>query len=297
MTNELIPSDYQAFLQTIKSRIQQAQLQAVLAVNRELIFLYWQIGRGILERQQQQGSPQLLEQVLRRARSGAAQSPVNPVFIDPQNGLDVIATERLVVCLRPGADAAHYFGPVWKQATPVWGTRDEFVLTLPQATAEQILAEVRRRAADPEVAWVEPDFIVEGLKCSTPSDPDFPRQWHLQNTGQGGGTAGADAHLPGAWDLTNGSSSIVIAVVDDGCQISHPDLAPNLFLNLHEIPGNGVDDDHNGVIDANDAVDSRRRGKQARAGLRLALASHCPPRPQADSVNTSRPRFDGRVGG
>jgi len=55
MTNELIPSDYQTFLQTIKSRIQQAQLQAVLAVNRELILLYWQIGRGILERQQHQG--------------------------------------------------------------------------------------------------------------------------------------------------------------------------------------------------------------------------------------------------
>jgi len=55
MTNELTPSDYQTFLQTIKSHIQQAQLQAVQAVNRELILLYWQIGRGILERQQQQG--------------------------------------------------------------------------------------------------------------------------------------------------------------------------------------------------------------------------------------------------
>jgi predicted nuclease of restriction endonuclease-like (RecB) superfamily len=55
MTNELIPSDYQTFLQTIKSHIQQAQLHAVQAVNRELLLLYWQIGRGILERQQQQG--------------------------------------------------------------------------------------------------------------------------------------------------------------------------------------------------------------------------------------------------
>ncbi len=55
MTNELISSDYQAFLQTIKNRIQQAQFHAVLAVNRELILLYWQIGRSILERQQQQG--------------------------------------------------------------------------------------------------------------------------------------------------------------------------------------------------------------------------------------------------
>src|SRR6266568_5749801 len=55
MTNELIPSDYQAFLQSIKTRVQQAQLKALVAVNRELILLYWQIGRGILERQEQQG--------------------------------------------------------------------------------------------------------------------------------------------------------------------------------------------------------------------------------------------------
>ena len=55
MTDEIIPSDYQAFLRTIKTRIQQAQLQAVLSVNRELILLYWHIGRRILERQKEQG--------------------------------------------------------------------------------------------------------------------------------------------------------------------------------------------------------------------------------------------------
>lgn len=55
MTDDSISSDYQEFLQTIKSRIQQAQLKAVLAVNRELIVLYWQIGQGILHRQKEQG--------------------------------------------------------------------------------------------------------------------------------------------------------------------------------------------------------------------------------------------------
>jgi predicted nuclease of restriction endonuclease-like (RecB) superfamily len=55
MTNELIPSDYQGFLQTIKSRIQQAQLRALVAVNSELIRLYWQIGHEIWRRQQAQG--------------------------------------------------------------------------------------------------------------------------------------------------------------------------------------------------------------------------------------------------
>lgn len=46
---------YDDFLCELKERIRNAQVQAVLAVNRELVLLYWQIGRDILTRQQQQG--------------------------------------------------------------------------------------------------------------------------------------------------------------------------------------------------------------------------------------------------
>src|SRR2546421_2070815 len=55
MNKDILPSDYEAFLQSIKARVQQAQFQALVAVNKELIFLYWHIGRGILERQEKQG--------------------------------------------------------------------------------------------------------------------------------------------------------------------------------------------------------------------------------------------------
>jgi predicted nuclease of restriction endonuclease-like (RecB) superfamily len=55
MSQDILPSGYEAFLQSIKMRVQQAQLQALAAVNTELIVLYWHIGRGILERQQEQG--------------------------------------------------------------------------------------------------------------------------------------------------------------------------------------------------------------------------------------------------
>src|SRR5438045_1563569 len=55
MTNELLPSDYQSFLQNIKGRVQQAQLQAIIAVNKELILLYWYIGKEILARQTNEG--------------------------------------------------------------------------------------------------------------------------------------------------------------------------------------------------------------------------------------------------
>jgi hypothetical protein len=55
VTTERLPADYQAFLQSIKTRVQHAQLKAVVAVNQELIVLYWQIGREILARQEQEG--------------------------------------------------------------------------------------------------------------------------------------------------------------------------------------------------------------------------------------------------
>ena len=55
MTSELVPSDYPAFVADLKERIRTAQVRASLAVNRELVLLYWQIGRDLLSRQQQEG--------------------------------------------------------------------------------------------------------------------------------------------------------------------------------------------------------------------------------------------------
>jgi predicted nuclease of restriction endonuclease-like (RecB) superfamily len=59
MRDEIEPidsmTDYAEFLQTLKARIQQAQIRAALSVNRELVMLYWHIGREILQRQQTQG--------------------------------------------------------------------------------------------------------------------------------------------------------------------------------------------------------------------------------------------------
>lgn len=51
----ILPSDYQPFLKKLKRQIRQTQLRAGLAANRELILLYWNIGRSILERQKKEG--------------------------------------------------------------------------------------------------------------------------------------------------------------------------------------------------------------------------------------------------
>lgn len=89
---------------------------------------------------------------------------------------------------------------------------------------------------------------------ATPNDPSFSEQWHLFNNGTNGGSGQADMDALQAWDiatggLTPGGDTIVVAVVDGGYNIEHPDLIDNIFVNHHEIPNNGIDDDNNGYID------------------------------------------------
>jgi hypothetical protein len=90
------------------------------------------------------------------------------------------------------------------------------------------------------------------VNFGNPNDPRFNEQWGLHNTGQGGGLPDADIDGPEAWDFATGGltglgDTIVVAIVDGGCQLDHPDLT--YWYNWGEIPGNGIDDDGNGYID------------------------------------------------
>lgn len=81
--------------------------------------------------------------------------------------------------------------------------------------------------SNPNVVYAEPDYIVHATQ--TPNDTLFPQMWALHNTGQQGGTSGADIRAEQAWDIATGSSSVVIAVLDTGVDYNHPDLAANIF--------------------------------------------------------------------
>ena len=121
----------------------------------------------------------------------------------------------------------------------------------PGASAEAVAA----RAADlPGVAWARPrvDFAL----AADPGDPLVGLQWALENTGQSvGGVAGqpdADIDAFAAWEASLGAGALV-AVVDSGVEVSHPDLAPNVWVNPGESgagrEANGLDDDANGLVD------------------------------------------------
>lgn len=77
-------------------------------------------------------------------------------------------------------------------------------------------------------------------------------QWHYNNTGSIYSLqtrVGADANVYAAWQLTTGNPDVIVAVVDQGVKYNHEDLAANMWVNIKEIPDNGIDDDNNGYVD------------------------------------------------
>ena len=97
------------------------------------------------------------------------------------------------------------------------------------------------------VEKAEPNYLVYAHNTQ-PNDTYFSRQLSLHNTGQGAGLEDVDIDAPEAWDILNGGP-VVVAVLDSGIDINHPDLANNIWINNEEVEDNGVDDDQNGFID------------------------------------------------
>ncbi len=92
----------------------------------------------------------------------------------------------------------------------------------------------------PEILYAEPNLVNRFQSFYTPQDPLFKNQWHLSS--MRGIELMPNAHIDaaGAWDITRGSRDIVVAVIDDGFDLSHPDLnGPDKIV----FPKDFVDDD------------------------------------------------------
>ena len=100
---------------------------------------------------------------------------------------------------------------------------DGHVIRIAPAPGVSPAALSARLAARDDVTWAHPDWIVPTTPDSISDDPYSGEQWHLQNTGQRGWTAGVDVGAPDAWLLSRGAG-VTVAVLDSGVDLEHPDL-------------------------------------------------------------------------
>jgi len=131
---------------------------------------------------------------------------------------------------------------------------------------DQLLEMVDQYASLPYVEYAEPDYPVN-LHLS-PNDSLYSHQYSLNNTGQEhlivqrnygvsndeqiltSGIPDADIDADEVYqNIPDNTVTVVVAIVDTGVDILHPDLAGNIWINERELPDNGIDDDNNGFID------------------------------------------------
>jgi len=132
----------------------------------------------------------------------------------------------------------------------------------PTLTQEEVVAAL----GPSNIEFIEPDYYIDFYEL--PDDSLFPHQWYLHNTGQGYygiqrktgdfndslvikyGTPGKDINLTAFYDNPPAEKTrVVVAIIDTGVDVFHPELQGRLWKNPDEIPFNNIDDDHNGYID------------------------------------------------
>ena len=103
-------------------------------------------------------------------------------------------------------------------------------------TDRRVLSLCAELNADPDIEYAQPNYIYH--ICRTPNDPDFPDQYAHQLI-----------QMEDAWEIETGSRDVIVAVIDTGVDVNHPDLKDNIWVNEDEIPDNQIDDDGNGYVD------------------------------------------------
>ncbi len=94
-----------------------------------------------------------------------------------------------------------------------------------------------RLQSDPRVAYADLDYAIHVTDVITPNDPGWTQQWALPQI-----------NAPQAWSIVTDTTAMVIAIIDSGLKLDHPDLANVAWVNSGEVPGNFIDDDGNGYV-------------------------------------------------
>jgi len=157
-----------------------------------------------------------------------------------------LLTRTLLIQVTAGFDPARLDQqPGVRRSRPVEGQPHGYLLDVNQPGEVLPLAAALRQL--PGVVSAEPLLARRHMAKRIPNDPLLGQQWHLLNTGQWGGLPGIDLHVTDVWDNWRGEG-VVIGMVDEGVQSSHPDLIahfkPELSTNFNTTAFNPAVDTH-----------------------------------------------------
>ena len=158
-----------------------------------------------------------------------------PVMIDDEGAERFFLPDELTVQFKPGVEADRAQALIEEQGSAVvvkQRTPGYYTIAVPEGKG--LFETLRAFSALDEVAFAEPSEAgFDDALDYIPDDPAFNRLWGLHNTGQVvegiAGTPDADINAPAAWDIHRGRADVVIAVIDTGADLNHPDLAANLL--------------------------------------------------------------------
>ena len=182
-----------------------------------------------------------------------AEEPI-PATIDPACGAMEFEAGEIIVKFREGIPQASVQSLFLAEEVSILDEMENLGLMLLSVPRGQELEKVEELKRNPLVEYAEPNYVVQVVNTIVaephyslsapdvePNDPRYPGdsgQWNLRKI-----------EAPAAWDITTGSDRVIIAFVDSGVDLEHPELKDKIWTNPDEIPGNGIDDDGNGYVD------------------------------------------------
>lgn len=186
--------------------------------------------RVVLAKLAEGAAAEAIEEMLEQLRRSPGIELANP-FLVYRNGKQMSYAGELAVGLKEPAHLALLEAAAAQYSLQI-KRADEYTPTIYylETTSESpgdALAVANLLAASGKFAFAEPNFI--RLNLNFTNDPLYYAQWSLENTGNWPNSEeGVDMRVNQAWNITTGSSNIRVAVIDDGVDLYHPDLVPNL---------------------------------------------------------------------
>ncbi|MEO8665576.1 MAG: S8 family serine peptidase [Ignavibacteria bacterium] len=203
------------------------------------------------------------ESLIRSLRSNPSFETASTVFTLPSNvgssKVQLGCINEIIVQFKSGMSSAEALNYIESNSFQVINKLDlsggeSYILKVP---AENNSLDVANDIFESGmVNYSEPNFFQTNLLCYTPNDAFFGSQWSIKNTGSnaptlGGVTADCDMDVDSAWDISLGSSSVQVSVVDTGIDTLHPDLSAKIVngkgYNFYSNNTNSMDDNNHGT--------------------------------------------------